>query len=83
MLHVLEAKWLGDSRVRLRFDDGVAGDLDVRRVVPFDGTFAPLNDPAFFGQVYVDPSWGTLNWPGDLDLAPEALWESVTGRKVR
>ncbi len=81
MLHVLTAHPTHDWHVHVAFDDGVAGEVDVRAIVPFDGVFAVLNDPAVFRQLYVDARWGTLNWPGDLDLAPEALWEGVTGRR--
>lgn len=80
MLHLIAAQATHDWHVRVAFDDGVTGELDVRRVVPFDGVFAVLSDPAVFRQLYVDATWGTLNWPGNLDLAPEPLWEAVTGR---
>ena len=82
MLHIVSAQATENWHVRLAFDDGVVGEVDVRRAVPFDGVFAVLNDPAVFRQLYVDATWGTLNWPGELDLAPEALWQLVTNRPI-
>ena len=79
MLHLVTARPTRDWHVHVAFDDGVAGEVDVRQVVPLDGVFAALQDPAVFRQLYVDATWGTLNWPGDLDLAPEALWAAVRG----
>jgi hypothetical protein len=37
----------------------------------------PLNDPAYFAQVQVDPEAGTIAWPGGIDLAPEPLYEQA------
>jgi hypothetical protein len=70
---------LDGTRVRLRFDDGVEGVLDIAEVIPFDGVVAALRDPHVFRQVSVDKDWGTLCWPGDLDLAPEPLHERLAG----
>jgi hypothetical protein len=80
LIHVTEVRPLGGYRLWLRFDDGAEGDLDLSEVISFDGVFSPLKDPAFFGSVRVHPDWGTLCWPGDLDLAPEPLYERATGR---
>lgn len=77
---IIAATAVGAHRLHLRFADGCEGDVDIRDVVPFQGVFAVLTDPAYFAQVYVDRDWGTICWPGDLDLAPEPLWERVTGR---
>ena len=43
---------------------------------------APLADPDFFKQVYVDPESRTLAWPGELDLAPEPLYAEARRRRV-
>jgi len=81
-VQVIEVKAVSDHLLRIRFDDGAEGVVDIAALIPFKGVFAPLADAAFFGRAYVDPDWGTLCWPGDLDLAPEPLWEYVTGRGV-
>jgi hypothetical protein len=41
-----------------------------------------LDDEELFSQVSVDPTTGTLVWPGGLDLDPDVLYgveESATG----
>jgi hypothetical protein len=81
-IEVIEAKAIGGHRLHLRFSDGCEGDVDLALVVPFGGVFAVLRDPDFFSQVYVDHDWGTVCWPGDLDMAAEPLWERITGRPV-
>jgi hypothetical protein len=83
LIHVAEVRLIDGTRLHLRFDDGAAGDVDIADVLPFDGVFAPLRDPRFFAQAFADPDWGVLTWPGGLDLAPEPLWERITGRSLR
>jgi hypothetical protein len=81
-VEITAAAPVGDHRLHLQFADGCEGDVDVCEVVPLDGVFTALRDPAFFAQVYVDRNWGTVCWPGDLDLAAEPLWERITGRRI-
>ena len=64
---------VGDHVLRLLFSDGTAGDVDFS-AERWTGVLAPLNDPAYFGEVRVDPEAGTLVWPGGIDLAPEPLY---------
>ena len=67
---------VGDYRLRLLFDDGTVGDVDFSSR-EWSGVFEPLRDPALFEQVRVDPDAATIVWPGDLDMAPEALYEEA------
>jgi Protein of unknown function (DUF2442) len=67
---------LGDQVLRLLFSDGTAGDVDFSSE-RWTGILAPLNDPAYFAQVTVDPEAGTITWPGGIDLAPEPLYEQA------
>jgi hypothetical protein len=46
------------------------------------GVFAPLRDPELFAQVRIDPQAGTIVWPGELDMAPEALYAEARRRQV-
>jgi hypothetical protein len=66
--------------VHLRFNDGSEGDVDLAQAFTFDGVFEPLNDPAFFAKVTVNPDWGTLAWPGELETSPETLYAIITGK---
>jgi Protein of unknown function (DUF2442) len=60
----------------LLFSDGTAGDVDLS-AERWTGVLAPLNDPACFTQVAVDPGAGTVVWPDGIDLAPEPLYEQA------
>jgi hypothetical protein len=39
------------------------------------GALAPLRDVEFFERVYID--YGALTWPGDIDLAPDAMYARI------
>lgn len=45
------------------------------------GVFVKLQDIALFKQAFV--SLDTVCWPGDLDIAPETLYERSTAIEVR
>lgn len=71
-----------DYRLLLEFDDGTAGEVDIRELVPFEGVFEPLRDPAAFRQVRVDPALGTIVWPNGADIDPFVLHEWAQGRRI-
>ncbi len=76
---VISVEQTGPYRLRLRFDDGAEGEIDVQCSTTFEGVFVPLNDPGFFSQVRVDDDAGTIVWPNGADLDPLVLHSKVTG----
>jgi hypothetical protein len=62
--------------LRLLFSDGTVGDIDFS-AEQWTGVLAPVNDPAYFAEVTVDPEAGTVAWPNGVDLAPEPLYEQA------
>jgi len=80
MLHdVRRVEVLEGHRLRLGFDDGAEGDVDISSIVPFEGVFAPLRESGYFARVRVDPELGTISWPNGADIDPEVLYSAVTG----
>ena len=73
---------VGEYRLRLTFEDGTVGDVDFAGR-EWRGVFEPLNDPAEFARVEVDPEAGTITWPGGLDMAPEPLYAEARRRRVQ
>lgn len=64
-------------RLRVRFLDGTEGIVDMSRLImdPSAGIFAALQDPAVFSQASVE--LGAVTWPGEIDLAPDAMHEEI------
>jgi hypothetical protein len=79
---IVEVRVLGERRLRIRFEDGVEGDLDVSEHIPFDGVFADLRDPAYFARIRVEPDLGTIVWPNGADLDPDVLYALITGEPI-
>lgn len=77
MAHVTQVKPLAGHRLRLWFDDGAEGEVDLSRR-RWRGVFAPLEDQRFFERVEVDEELGTIVWPNGADIAPETLHGWVT-----
>jgi uncharacterized protein DUF2442 len=69
-------------RLRLEFDDGTAGEVDIGGLVEFHGVFATLRDPEVFRQVRLDVEFGTIVWPNGADLDPFVLHEWAAGRRI-
>lgn len=79
---VVAAVPLAGARLRLRFDDGLEGEVDVAAHVPFRGVFEALADPGYFARVAVDADAGTVVWPNGADLDPLVLYAAVKGVPV-
>lgn len=77
---VIAVSRVGGRRLRLRFDDGVEGVVDIAEMIEFHGVFEPLRDPVYFAQVAVSPETGTIAWPNGADLDPVVLYREATGR---
>lgn len=74
---IVSASTLGGYRLNIRFEDGVEGVVDIGPLISFRGVFAPLQDPAYFAQVHVDPELGSVSWPNGADLDPDVLYGCI------
>ena len=74
---VVDVRALPDYRLGVRFADGTEGEVDLSGLVlgPSAGIFAALRDPAIYAQASVED--GVITWPGDLDLAPDAMYDAI------
>lgn len=79
---ILEARPLEGYRLYLRFDDGTSGEIDLAKVIRFEGVLAPLKDLAQFTQVSVNQELGTIEWPCGADLDPDVLYARLTGQPL-
>ncbi|HJN86997.1 MAG: DUF2442 domain-containing protein [Dehalococcoidia bacterium] len=73
---VIEAKYLRDFILHLRFSDGTEGDVDLSQELEGE-VFEPLKKRAFFKEFTVSPEFHTLMWPNGADFAPEFLYQRV------
>jgi len=77
--HVIEAKYLGEHQVWLKFDDGACGEVDLSGEL--DGpVFEPLKDVEFFRRFVV--RYNTLSRQNGADFAPEFLREKLAEHAI-
>jgi hypothetical protein len=74
---VVQVEALADFRLRVTFLDGLTGIVDLSRLVhsPDAGVFAALADATLFAEVGL--TYGAVTWPGEVDLAPDAMHQAL------
>jgi hypothetical protein len=75
---VIEVKTQANYCLFVRFKDGLAGHLQLHRET-LTGVLAPLLDVQFFEKVFID--CGAVAWPGEIDLAPDAMYAQVASQR--
>jgi hypothetical protein len=62
----------------VRFQDGSSGHVRFSKQ-ELTGVLSPLQDPGFFERVFIDH--GAIAWPGDIELAPDAMHADVARQR--
>jgi hypothetical protein len=70
-------KALPNYCLEVRFRDGLQGTVEMSKLIwgTRAGVFEKLRNPDLFAQVHVE--FGAVTWPGDLDLAPDAMYDQI------
>ena len=61
-----------DYHLRLTFASGEERQFDMRPYLHYP-VFRKLENPGFFSLAHVD--YGAVVWPGNIDIAPETLYD--------
>ena len=69
---IVAAKCVSGYTIRLRFDNGVEGDVNLSDELSGE-VFEPLKNVQFFRRFELHPELRTLVWPNGADFAPEFL----------
>jgi hypothetical protein len=64
------------------FADGLRGNIHMGQLINSKHAcvFERLRDPSVFKQVHIE--YGTLVWPGELDLPPHLMHDEIERRGV-
>jgi hypothetical protein len=71
---VSQVKVVGPLQLEVVFADGIRGRV-VFEPTHLTGVFTSLQNPEFFNQVGING--GAVSWPGDIDLAPDAMHDAI------
>jgi hypothetical protein len=68
---------LPDCAIKVRFNDGLEGVVRMKKMLWSSnaGVFEALRDTAIFSQA--DVILGAVTWPGEVDLAPDAMYDAI------
>ncbi len=80
MSRIIEVRPSDGYRIWLRFSDGAEGEVDLSDLAG-RGVFAPWAEPNVFKAVRVEKGGG-IEWPGEIDMCPDALYLRLTGKAV-
>jgi hypothetical protein len=78
-MEISMVKALPGYRLELQFANGENGLVDLSEFVG-RGVFSAWERPGVFEQVSVT-SEGAVEWPGEVDMCPDALYLRMTGKK--
>ena len=78
MNRIVSAEPLPGCRLKVTFNDGLSGIFPVEPECR-GGVFLKLLDPRIFNAVTVNPDFGCVEWPGCVDLCPDAMHQAMTG----
>ena len=73
-IHVIDAKYIEDYRIWLKFNDGAAGEVDLRTELTGE-IFEPIQNLNLFSSFSLQGH--TLSWSNGADFAPEFLRERI------
>lgn len=76
MLEVTSAEYVEGYKIRVRFNDGAAGIVDLADAF-WGPVFEPLKDLGAFRRFGVSEVFHTLCWENGADIAPEYLYEKM------
>ena len=71
---VVKVQIIRHLEISVTFADGLSGRV---LMLPSHlyGVFQQLQDPVFFSRVAATN--GYVTWPGEIDLAPDAMYEAI------
>jgi hypothetical protein len=76
MLEVIDAEYIEGYKIRVRFNNGACGIVDLGDAL-WGPVFEPLKDVEEFRRFEVSEVLHTIRWKNDADLAPECLYRKM------
>jgi len=73
---IIDAKYIKDYTLLIRFSDGSEGAVDLEQDLEGE-IFEPLREISYFKDFTVNHEVHTVVWPNGADFAPEFLYEKL------
>ncbi len=82
LLDVVSAKYCGDYKIKITFEDGKSGIVDFLPYLKKGGIFEKFKNIDFFKSFSIDNEVGVLTWKNEIDIAPETLYSAATNSSL-
>ena len=68
---------LANYEIEVEFNDGAHGIVEMVKLIMSEhaGVFSALTDRDLFNMAHLE--YGVLTWPGEIDLAPDAMHDAI------
>jgi len=76
MLELVQAEYVSGYKLRVRFNSGEAGIVDLSDAL-WGPVFEPLRQVALFKRFRLSPVLHTIAWDNEADFAPEYLRDEM------
>lgn len=74
---VKKVQLTGPLSFNVEFEDGLTGKVQLEKS-HLTGVFESLKDLLMFQKIYIQG--GVITWPGNLDLAPDAMYAEIKNK---
>lgn len=77
---IVEVEVRNNYKVYLRFENGIEGEIDLSKHIPFEGIFSKLESLDYFATVTINKELGTIVWDNGADISPEYLYSLISNQ---
>jgi hypothetical protein len=74
LIEIIDAKYIDGYRILMTFNNGIRKIIDLKDEL-WGPIFEPLKDIEYFKTFSINKELGTIQWPNEVDLAPDGLYE--------
>ena len=80
--YVVELEVRQPYPIWVRFDDGIAGEVDLSDSAEMGGIFSAWSDASYWRSAHIVPDSGAVAWGDDdgVDVCPLSLYLDLTGQ---
>lgn len=76
-----EIKVVDNSRLFVRYSDGIEGEISLESILK-DSGHPEFKDPDYLAKVTIDPQTGDPVWPNGVSLCKNAIYRQLELKKL-
>jgi hypothetical protein len=76
-----EIKVIGNSKLYVKYSDGISGEISLKHLLKHT-EHPEFLDPAFLKKVIIDPKSGDPVWPNGVSLCKNAIYRQLELKKL-